>query len=58
MADRWRQANTIGAYIVLKVVAGYRNCASQPAGWHQYGPASATDAQAGYSFAISPGFIS
>jgi hypothetical protein len=56
MADRWKQANTVGAYVVLKVFAGYRNCASQPDGWHQYAPAVATDSQAGYSYAISPGF--
>ncbi len=59
MADRWVQAdNALGhpAYIVLKVFAGYRNCASQPDSWHQYSPAVATDRQAGYSFAISPGF--
>ncbi len=56
MAARWAQANTIGAYVVLKVFAGYRTCADQPASWHQYGPAVATDSQAGYSFAISPGF--
>ena len=30
MADRWKQANTVNAYLVLKVFAGYRNCASQP----------------------------
>jgi hypothetical protein len=56
MATRWAQANTIGAYVVLKVFSGYRTCGDQPAGWHQYGPAVATDSQAGYSFAISPGF--
>ncbi|HSB02550.1 MAG TPA: DNRLRE domain-containing protein [Anaerolineales bacterium] len=56
MADRWKQANTVGAYIVLKVFAGYRNCASQPDGWHQYSPAVAADSQQGYSYAISPGF--
>ena len=59
MADRWVQAdNALGhpAYIVLKVFAGYRNCASQPDSWHQYSPAVATDHQSGYSFAISPGF--
>jgi hypothetical protein len=55
-ADRWRSANTVGAYVVLKVFSGYRTCASQPDGWHQYGPAAATDSQPGYSFSISPGF--
>jgi acid phosphatase type 7 len=56
MADRWKQANTVNAYIVLKVFSGYRNCASQPDSWHQYSPAVATDSQQGYSYAISPGF--
>ena len=56
MADRWKQANTVGAYIVLKVFSGYRNCPSQPDSWHQYSPAVATDSQQGYSYAIAPGF--
>ena len=56
MADRWKQANTVGAYIVLKVFSGYRNCASQPDSWHQYSPAVASDSQSGYSYAIAPGF--
>ena len=56
MADRWKQANTVGAYIVLKVFSGYRNCPSQPDSWHQYSPAVATDHQRGYSYAIAPGF--
>jgi hypothetical protein len=59
MADRWVQADhALGhpAYLVLKVFAGYRNCASQPDSWHQYSPAVATDEQRGYSYAISPGF--
>ena len=41
MVDRWRQANTVGAYVVLKVFSGYRSCPAQPDGWHQYGPAIA-----------------
>ena len=59
MADRWEQANTaLGnpAYLVLKIFSGYKTCASQPDSWHQYSPAVATDRQAGYSYAISPGF--
>jgi hypothetical protein len=56
MADRWKQANTVGAYIVLKVFPGYRTCPSQPDSWHQYSPAVATDNQNGYSYAIAPGF--
>ncbi|HLO29461.1 MAG TPA: DNRLRE domain-containing protein [Anaerolineales bacterium] len=56
MADRWKQANTVGAYVVLKVFSGYRNCTNQPDGWHQYSPAVAADSQSGYSYAIAPGF--
>ena len=56
MVDRWKQANTVGAYVVLKVFVGYRTCASQPDGWHQYSPAVASDSQKGYSYAIAPGF--
>jgi acid phosphatase type 7 len=56
MADRWTRANTVGAYLVLKVFSGYRTCANQPESWHQYAPSSAADSQRGYSYAISPGF--
>ncbi len=56
VADRWKQANTVDAYIVLKVFTGYRGCAAQPDSWHQYGPATAADRQKGYSYSISPGF--
>ncbi|HET7900346.1 MAG TPA: DUF4082 domain-containing protein [Candidatus Nanopelagicales bacterium] len=55
-ADRWTQANNGRFHVILKVFSGYRTCASQPDGWHQYGPASATDHQSGYSFVVSPGF--
>jgi len=57
MAERWKQAqSTINAYIVLKVFGGYRSCASQPDGWHQYAPAKPADRQGRYSYTISPGF--
>jgi hypothetical protein len=56
MADRWRQANAAGAYIVLKAFSGYPTCASQPDGWHQYAPAVAEVVAPGRSFSISPGF--
>ncbi len=55
MVDRWKQANTVGAYVVLKVFPGYRSCAAQPDAWHQYAPALG-EAAAGTSFSISPGF--
>ncbi|MCL4561060.1 MAG: hypothetical protein M1281_10635, partial [Chloroflexi bacterium] len=56
MVDRWKQGNTVGAYVVLKVFPGYTRCASQPDGWHQYAPANPINAQKGESFTISPGF--
>ncbi len=55
-ADRWKRANAVGAYIVLKVFPGYARCGSQPDGWHQYAPAVAADEQQAFSFTISPGF--
>ena len=57
MATRWAQANAgINAYVVLKVFTGFKSCADQPAGWHQYSPSKAADSQIGYSYAIGPGF--
>lgn len=56
MSERWFQANSLEAYVVLKVFPGYRECSKQPAGWHQYAPANAVDSQLGYSYGISPGF--
>jgi hypothetical protein len=57
MADRWHEANASrGFFVVLKVFSGYRTCARQPDGWHQYAPSSRTDRQSGFSFAISPEF--
>jgi RNA polymerase sigma factor (sigma-70 family) len=55
MATRWAEANkTAHYYVVLKVFGGYRNCADQPQGWHQY--LDTVDVQAGYSATVSPGF--
>jgi Glycosyl hydrolase family 99 len=55
VADRWKQAAP-GWHVVLKLFSGYKQCASQPDGWHQYGPASSTHHHAGSSYVISPGF--
>jgi 16S rRNA (guanine966-N2)-methyltransferase len=38
-AARWHEANTVGAYIVLKAFAGFRDCADQPDAWHEYSAA-------------------
>lgn len=56
IADKWKAANTIGAYIDLKVFSGYRTCTSQPNSWHQYSPASATGTQGSFMYAVSPGY--
>jgi hypothetical protein len=56
IVDRWHQANTMNAYIVLKVFPGYQTCANQPDGWHQYSPAKAAVSLGQYSYTISPGF--
>jgi hypothetical protein len=56
MVDRWHAANTMNAYIVLKVFPGYQSCINQPDGWHQYAPANTVDSQGQYSYTISPGF--
>ena len=57
MVDRWTQANTLGAYLVLKVFSGYRACANHPDAWHQYAPAGAEKGVGTASFTISPGFF-
>ena len=56
MVTRWTQANTVGAYLVLKVFPYYQNCSAQPDGWHQYAPSVAEKKERNYSFTISPGF--
>jgi len=55
-ARRWRQANTVGAYIVLKAFAGFRTCEAQPDAWHQYSAALPQYDLAPDSFMIAPGF--
>ena len=55
MASRWAQANqNAHYYVVLKVFPGFKSCAQQPQGWHQY--ADDLDIQPGYSAIASPGF--
>jgi hypothetical protein len=57
MVDRWKEANTVGAYLVLRVFPGYQKCANQPDGWHQYAPAAYQKQVGASSFIISPGFF-
>jgi hypothetical protein len=56
MAARWRKANTVGAYIVLKAFAGFRSCSAQPDAWHQYSAALPEYDLAPDAFMIAPGF--
>ena len=56
MSDRWAAANTVHAYVVLKVFAGYQDCRRQPDSWHQYAAGTSDDPQVAYSYTISPGF--
>ena len=56
MAERWSRANTVGAFVVLKVFSGFRGCPSQPDAWHQYAPALDSTAHLPWAVSISPGF--
>jgi hypothetical protein len=53
---RWREANTVNAYIVLKGFAGFRTCDAQPDAWHQYSAALPEYDYAPDAFMIAPGF--
>jgi hypothetical protein len=55
-AQRWREANTVGAYVVLKAFDGYVSCTAQPDAWHQYSAALGAYGLGADSFMISPGF--
>lgn len=57
--EAWVQANQASATpftLSLQVYQGYRQSVFQPDLWHQYGPASRTDRQKGFSFTVSPGY--
>ena len=58
VVDRWTRGNPGDVFVVLKVFGGYRDCSTQPDGWHQYGASFATgiDRQDGYATTIMPGF--
>ncbi len=55
-ATRWRKANTVGAYVVLKAFDGFRSCPVQPDAWHQYSAALPEYDLAPDAFMIAPGF--
>jgi len=55
-AARWRAANDVGAYVVLKAFGGFRDCAAQPDAWHEYSAALPEYALQPDSFMVAPGF--
>jgi hypothetical protein len=55
VASRWKRAAP-NWYVVLKLSTGFKLCADQPDGWHQYAPSTATQHHDGYYYSISPGF--
>jgi hypothetical protein len=57
MVDRWTQANTLKAYLILKIFSRYQKCPNQPDAWHEYAPASPEKRVGIESFTISPGFF-
>jgi hypothetical protein len=56
MVKRWTDANTVDAYLVLKIFVGYKKCDQQPDAWHQYSPALSQRQVGTDSYVISPGF--
>lgn len=54
-ASRWIQANDVSAFVVLKIVPGYKACGSQPDEWYAYNVSTADDYEQGYSYTVSPG---
>jgi hypothetical protein len=56
MVKRWTDANTVNAYLVLKIFVGYKKCNQQPDAWHQYSPAISQRQVGMDSYVISPGF--
>jgi hypothetical protein len=56
MVKRWADANTVDAYLVLKIFVGYKKCTQQPDAWHQYSPALSQKQVGTDSYVISPGF--
>jgi hypothetical protein len=57
LVGRWREASSsVGAFAVVKLFSGFRDCPVQPHGWHQYAPAGPAHEHLPHSFSISPGF--
>jgi hypothetical protein len=55
-ARRWDEANTAGAYLVMRSFRGFRECATFADGWHPYSANKYEFDLAPYAYSISPGF--
>jgi hypothetical protein len=56
VAQRWSQANTVGAYVVLKSFGGYSRCTAYADAWHAYSSDRYELGLGRYDYSISPGF--
>jgi hypothetical protein len=56
VAQRWSQANTVGAYVVHRSFSGYSGCTAYADGWHPYSAHKYEFDLGRYAYAISPGF--
>jgi hypothetical protein len=56
VAQRWSQANTVGAYVVLRSFSGYNRCTAYADSWHAYSSDRYEFALGRYAYSISPGF--
>jgi hypothetical protein len=52
--ERWRRANSVGAYIVLFAFAGYERCSAGADAWHDYA-ATPFHVLEDHSASVSPG---
>jgi len=55
-AQRWKRANTVGAYVVMRSFSGFRGCTAYADGWHPYSANKYEFDLPPYAYSISPGF--
>jgi glycosyl hydrolase family 99 len=55
-AQRWSQANTVGAYVVHRSFSGYNGCTAYADGWHPYSSHRYEFDLGRFAYTISPGF--
>jgi hypothetical protein len=55
-ARRWNEANTVGAYLVMRSFYGFAACTSYASGWHAYSAHKYEFDLGRYAYTISPGF--